>query len=402
MDVSILIPVYADSLEKVYYLDECVASAASQGIPVVANDGSSVSLEQVRRKFDCVWLDLPHKGKSHARNAAADAAPTDLIYPLDADDVLTGDLSFLAEQWNDTPLYTDIVKWYSESRSSVHRFSAFDCETALRKSVFSVNVLHSKAQWQAIGGWPEGVQLFEDWMYNIKLFWTFCGRHVQTPMVTYRQHEGQSTQVLRKDQPARLKKVRAWAIEYAKENGMGCCGKRRRRGSRVPTTMLPAEKTLEPTTFGITRTLPGSSGDGFVDARYSGGKGRGKHIYRGLSTGHPYAVRTGVTIRCDIRDTCSQEDKRLGHSKSLLIRVPVAQPSPPPPTPVKVEIPPPTPVEIPVLPQVDDAMVADIASMTVKDILTNVDAWDDATRAAYLEAEKKGKARITAIKLLEK
>lgn len=61
--------------------------------------------------------------------------------------------------------------------------------------------------------------------------------------------------------------------------------------------------------------------DGLVPAVYKGGKGYGKHKYRGLETGAVYTVTYNQTVLVDPRDTIESEDLiRVG--TSLLVYSP--------------------------------------------------------------------------------
>jgi hypothetical protein len=423
--ISLIIPVRADSPDKVRYLDECLASCHTQGHPVVVDDGSPRSLASIRLKYPhVIWDKIDALGKSAARNRAVELAQTELIYPLDADDTLQpGALQYLYDRWAGVPLYTHLIKWYTDGREVEHRLPTFSCAALRQKCVVSVNVLHTKAMWAHVGGWPVGVQLYEDWLYNFKLLWCFCGDRIPHALVKYRQHRGQSTAVMHGEEKMRRAETLAKIEEYVKEFDMPCCGKRRRSSpttSTAPTSPFSAQSVAPSPTdtqFYGTATLSNLT---TVDARYVGGVGRGAHTYRGPTTRKPYRVRTGVIVRAAVEDTCTEDEWKSGIGRhSLLVRQ-----SPPPPPPVSPVVaqsvpvaPPPKPVieksPAPVAPppvskdvdlsfkgDVSAERIAEISDMTVKDILVNYKSWGDLRE--YLAAEQAGKNRTTVCKFLER
>ena len=177
--VTIIIPVYATDAGDLEHLGECLESCARQAQIVVHDDGSLVDLAPIRRSFRHVTFGASeHRGKSYARNHAATLARSDLILPLDADDKLeTGAVKTFLAAWRGVPLYSWIYFWYNEHTLTRHELPAFMCEHVTGiDCMSSVNVLHSKEQWAAVGGWDERYNLYEDWLYNHKLMWLFGGQ----------------------------------------------------------------------------------------------------------------------------------------------------------------------------------------------------------------------------------
>lgn len=420
---TIITPVWAKEQSDVELLGECLESSVRQAPVIVYNDGSLASLARLERQFSSVlFVHDTHHGKAHARNGAVQHAETELIYPLDADDWISpGTLDHLESLWQGVPLYSWIWKWYSITEQELHRLPEFTCNRT-RHSIASVNVLHSKEQWGAVGGWDERYNLYEDWLYNGKLFHLFCAQLVSEPFVFYRQHPRQSTKQVQDENRIR-KLIRKELADYVKEDHtMACCGKaaknrslpqRTPKGTKVPISFsarTPGPPPRNSSRFGAMSALPAANSGQIVSARYVGGKGRGAHIYRDPDTRHAYRVKHGQTLQVDITDTTTDAAHTAGQSRKMLIRatpVPVVAapppaPAPPPPAP----IPEPIPEPVPEPDQITAVVTTDLAPMpgTIAQIKLAINEGISRTQAMVWlrEEETKEKPRITAIKMLEK
>lgn len=435
MNVTILTPIWAREQTDLAYLAQCLESTRPHP-HIVVDDGSPLDIMGVCLDFKHVKIErIEHAGKSKARNLAASLAETDLIFPLDADDwIEPGAIEYLVEQWRGVPLYSWIFKWYNESRSVEHHLPEFSCQGILNTfAISAVNVLHSREQWQQIGGWDERFNLFEDWHYNARLFWTFCGQLIARPLVYYRQHGGQSTKYYKADAGRIEHIVRDEIRAFAERAEMACCGKRKRGEPPTVSATMAANSTRQPVSASA-RTRPPREPISFtahmptppsntntrrfgallhnlsgniVEARYVGSPGAGPHHYRGTDTRIVYNVRYGATLQAAIEDTCSEEERREGRSRKLLVRVEPSPPPPPPPPPVAPPPPPPrpSPRPEPVRPPLEP-IVADLEPLpeTVRELREKADAGITRVQAvAWLEEERgKDKPRITVVKLLEK
>lgn len=464
MDVTIIIPFYGRTQTDLTHLDQCLASCQGQGLISLWNDGSLFDLSPIISKYaDLTIGGENHRGKSYARNMATMQANTELIYPLDADDKLApGAIQTLVDRWENVPLYSHVVKWYDGNRNSLHELPAFRCEAVSRFCLSSVNVLHTKAQWETVGGWDERYQLYEDWLYNSKLFLNFCGELVPEPLVFYRQHKAQSVNEYAGVERQVRSAVRS-EIEIYK-GGMqvpGCCGPGRqgaqsnplRRASRPPnpSAQAAASRAVPSRTgrYGTSSPLPGAESGRLVTARYVGGQGKGPHYYIPPGTRRRYRVTHGAQVQCDIVDTCAESDFQGGRNRSLLVRVEIMQaptpapvavaaipPPPPPPRPPPrpatvatphPSTPPPAPtmdmantavatlrkaytaamsqahpivMEEPPVPIVDDLTPLPKTGKLLKVALT--EGITEVQAQAWLREELGGKNRITFVKMLEK
>lgn len=348
MDVSIIVPAYCQNDMDIHWLGECLDSACVQDCDVVVwDDGSPIDLVPIRREFpDVRWYRHNiNMGPSAARNSAAATAHGPLLFPLDCDDVLQENaISKLVNMWEGVPLYPDIYKFGSED---VPHYVLLDfmCEHILTKvGIASIGVLHSKEQWHSIGGWDERLDFYEDGEYNARLMLRYCGRHIREPLYGYRQHESQRTVLNEQRSQLALRKVLSMVQEYERSLGMsGCpgCGRRRTsqdQGSSIQNVQQRRGNANNPPRSLNQRIgeLPGADG-GKAHAVYIGGKGRGRHYYRGPATRFAYKVKHGdVVANVDIRDTSDPDDPN--HAQiSLLVRV--NTPPTPPTPPVKEPVP---------------------------------------------------------------
>ena len=284
-NISVIVPVYVTHESQLAYLDECIQSVYDLvDEVVVVNDGSLLDIQPVLAKYpEITWSDLGYnQGTSVARNHAVNLAKHELIYPLDSDDVVIVDkfIEFV-KHWNGKPLYHDLLYMKGE-RLKVHRLLDFDCDLLFKYvGVSSVNVLHTKTQWASIGGWNADIRYLEDGEYNARLEYIYCSERVPEAVVKYRQYKYQKTSVYvnthRKLLDAMIKRIKDYSMS-------GCCGKR--PGSKINKMKV---------------RIPGKV-NGFVLARYVGGKGRGKHYYRGVNTGYGYKVTYGQLINVDPDD----------------------------------------------------------------------------------------------------
>lgn len=406
--VSVIIPAYVRNDTDVKMLNECIDSIPSSYEIVVCDDGSLIdySIDGV------VHVRTEHRGKSHARNTAVEYAHGPLIFPLDADDMLVpGALDALVALWEGIPLYPDLIK-FKGAEQKEYTLLDFDCDLIMRKCVSSVNVLHSKEQWAAVGGWDESVEFYEDWEYNARLMSTFCGRHVSKPLVMYRIHPGQSVAAYKRTESWHAANIRA-ILRRKGVGTMGCCGKHRnsvtssKSSPKSANTMLSNTAAINPTrTVGHkTVMIPNVTEEGKAVVKYVGGQGMGRHYYRGPKTRYPYKVMHGQIMIVDDRDAVNP-----GQPGSLFVRVSQAK------MPAKsvadktddvggvdenVSVTERKPRQSPPkrATTVDSISISD---MTIGEIVAMASSLTPGEAARLLEEEKDGKNRVGAIKVLEK
>ena len=430
-NVAIIIPVLARKGIHVQMLDRCLQSVQGQaGETLVWSDGSDDMLSpQFHALMDKHrWVKFTfagHNGKSVSRNSAVRDSLREAIYPVDADDELRPRaVQTLVEHWDGTPLYSDLIKVHDDGAEEIYPLPDFDCDAMQNKCISSVNVLHLKEQWEAVGGWNPEFNLLEDWEYNARLFWMFGGRRIAAPLVKYHLHDEQHTRTASAhEKQTAIYQVKMVIRDYVKEHQtMGCCGKKRTGTSKAsrtapaPTPLsvknvaTPVELQVDPSTMGIPNP-------GYVWARYVGGRGMGKHDKRGMNSRKKYMrVQYAGVYQVKAEDAVTPEQFRAGAKHGGFVKLEPVQRTPPPPPPP----PPPvaqasstapkeavrTPVRVERVPM-DKALtdyVDTMSSMTVselKHLLDEVSFGPDELQG-MIDAEKAAKGRIGAVKLLEK
>jgi hypothetical protein len=434
-NVAIIIPIMATHVKQVEYLDRCLASVQGQaGEVLVWSDGSA---DQLWSQFDVLkkkyrWVKFTfagHNGKSVSRNSAVRDSMRELIYPVDADDeLMPRAVQTLVEHWDGTPLYSDLIKVHDGGTEEVYQLLDFDCDLIQSKCISSVNVLHSKEQWDEIGGWNPKYNLLEDWEYNARLFWMFGGRRIHVPLVKYHLHERQHTRTASlwdKQEATRLVKIEIQNFVRRNRMARGCCGKKRttpstsRTPTRSPTPQTAVRQPLAMNqqalpTADLTADVSsmGDPGPGNVWAKYLAGRGLGKHDKRGMSSRKRYTrVQYGGVYAVKSQDAVTKQQFEAGLPNGGFIRLePEAPPPPPPPqrtSPPTMERVVRTPVVVNREPMESEDLqhyIDTLESKTIaelKDLLDAIDFGPDEL-SALIQAEQASKNRIGAVKMLEK
>jgi hypothetical protein len=340
-DVTIIIPIYCTTEKSLEWLGECLESALIQDCEVVTvDDGSPIDVSDITRKFRGNHYPSRHIGVAAARNEAVLRAKSRLVLPLDCDDRLVpGAINKLVAMWDgNTPVYPDVRK-FGEINEPHYALLDFTCEHVYTHVGFtSVNVLHAKDQWKSVGGWNKDLEFYEDGEYNARLFARWCAVRLPEPLVEYRIHDSQRTKTYKSESAAYAKLV----LSMIRRLDMPCSTCSKRRGNTSQLSTLDTSGTTMRVAGGNSavdvNSLPGEV-DGRVLSQYTGGQGRGKHYYRGISTGFPYKVQYHDYVYADPSDVKTEGDM---NNRSLLLRVKqvVKQTMPAPvPTPTPFDIP---------------------------------------------------------------
>lgn len=188
--LSFLIPAY--NCEDV--LDEAVASALGQDLDlgtevIIVDDGSTDSTAQCLRAWEARVPDRVrlgfherNRGGAAARNTAAGLATGDLLYMLDADNVLpegcvasqlalmrgtgldaisVGQLYYF--EGSTTNVLDGWVQRHTDGRSTVsHLFES------LKVPPSHGNYLYTRRLFEAVGGYPEDAAAMDTWTFGLK------------------------------------------------------------------------------------------------------------------------------------------------------------------------------------------------------------------------------------------
>lgn len=299
------------------------------------------------------------RGAGYARNRAVEQARAPLLVFLDADDWLVPTaLKNMFNHWRKSKqiIYTDYYglavideKLSSELRlddrleeydpktgNAVIRYQAlpYECERAQiqpdPKAMYiwgTVTMLIPKAWHDAIGGFDESMESWEDWDYQIRLARAGrCFLHVPGREVVYRFNTGNRREAgLRKY--ADLVQYMRGKYEADGDKKMGCsCGKSVNVPVRTPLGLPIAQGQF------------GMSDDDLVLCIYTS-RNVGQHRVIGGATGKDYGYRGGgerfLVLKADIA---------LESKKFQPVEVPVAPGVTMPEEDVVTETPPPTPI----------------------------------------------------------
>ena len=177
-NISVIIPCY----DQAQYLEEALQSIAGQTYQnwevVIVNDGSNDNTEAVAQKWAgrderIRWTTIKNGGLANARNIGIDAARSELILPLDADDTITN--TYLEQAVSAIQSSPDIKVVYGKARLFGARDEAwelpdFSLKTLATRNPIYCSAVFRKTDWERVGGYDLNMRYgFEDWEFWIAL-----------------------------------------------------------------------------------------------------------------------------------------------------------------------------------------------------------------------------------------
>jgi hypothetical protein len=241
--VSIITPVKAKTDLQVQWLDEAIATVQGQSY----SDWEMVIVDDQSPQYDGIdalsgkWTSDKitffageEPGASACRNLAAFEAKAPLLLPLDADDKLSVNaVEVFLKAWqgrgSSRIIYSDVTM-FGQDFAKVYLAPGYDFRTLLKATFMTVGCLHTKADWQKVGGWRQDMELgLEDWEYWIALAEIgACGKRVQEPLYWYRRHAHGRLAHLKQNvdqwQKAYQRMRELHRDTYNGRPPMGCCG----------------------------------------------------------------------------------------------------------------------------------------------------------------------------------
>ena len=194
--ISAIVPLYNQGI----YLGKCIESVLKQTMQdfaiIIVNDGSTDGSWEVADKIATTddRIKVIHhdknKGLSAARNTGINAAESEFVLPLDADDaiaprMLERCLEAIEDGFGDQ-IYTD-VQYFGEKKG-IYTYPEY-CypELKIRNLFVSCN-LFRKSAWSEVGGYDEEMKDgLEDWMFNLKMgHHGYFGYRIAEPLFAYR------------------------------------------------------------------------------------------------------------------------------------------------------------------------------------------------------------------------
>ncbi len=192
--ISVIIPCY--NYGK--YLAETIESVLVQSYRdfeiIVVNDGSTDNSLEVACHFPTVKiLNQENAGLSAARNNGITVAQGDLIFPLDADDLLMEDcLKRCVDRMNKTG--RDIVcpglQEFEEKKNFQFSGGNFTLEGFKKANQIHASSLYRKKMWEKLGGYDESMREgYEDWDFWLRAVNDgYRVSAIEEPLFLYRIH----------------------------------------------------------------------------------------------------------------------------------------------------------------------------------------------------------------------
>jgi len=241
----------------------------------------------------------PGSGPAVARNIGIEAANTDLIALLDADDYLLP--TFLSEsiavqaQYGGY-VYADYFKVEENGEHNHVEVAEFEMMDLLWKGLlFAVTCLMPKAAWKEVGGFDPNCGGWEDWdLFFALATKEICGTRISKPLWCYRYYAGQRRlDGYSNSEGNRLALVEKWKpyTEGKGERLMGCRGCGKGGGARNIAVSPPMLSQISVQEVAIAE----ARGEGLIKMEYTGEssgtislKGpRSRQMYRiGANNGH--------------------------------------------------------------------------------------------------------------------
>lgn len=419
--VSVIIPVGPGHEEDVKNaLDSLESQTYRQWEAIVVNDTG----KPLSHKFDAYpyirWIttverkahsdnsinlneSLMFAGAGFARNRGAEIARAPFLIFLDADDSLAPDfISKTLRTWEElgnvkSIIYTDYYNKFYTTEEDVQNFpqeniirfipktgetlmvgqsANFDCERAQMQPVFNklyhwclVTCLIPKLWHDAVGGFDESMESFEDVLYHWKLARLgYCYTRIEEPLIVYRMYTGNRREKASVYTPEG-RKVAASMLQYSQ--------KELERIEPVACQKCPGNKTQSSQPVNVMQELAQITGirefaesgnqgvqsvdDKMVTIRYKH-PNIGNHMVIGRATGTKYGYRGGGAV-FDVHI----DDIRAASNLFEIIENPQVPdeilPQKQSPPPQLLESPPPPPLEV----VAEEVKVESVATMVIED-----------------------------------
>ncbi len=209
MFISVVIPLFNKEDHILRAIDSVLSQSYTNFELIVVDDGSTDgSAEVVRSVSDSRlrFFSQTNGGVSVARNAGVNLASADWVAFLDADDEYEPE--FLKQ----------VVEFLHEHESDDLSMVGTDCHTGMRTKKMlnpcvesgihdyfqlfqnqrspnnSSATVVNKQKFLEVGGFPEGVKQFEDWITWVKLAFAGCFGFINAPLGVYHCVEGSASQ----------------------------------------------------------------------------------------------------------------------------------------------------------------------------------------------------------------
>lgn len=243
--ISILMPTYVDTIDKLEWLNSAIRSLKEQTIEdwelLLVDDCSPfpITLSEPDPRIR-QFRTAKNSGPALCRNNAAALALNDCLLPLDSDDLLAAPdtLQKMWSEWAADPskiVYGHLqrleLKGVGWERTKVSKLPEYSFKLVLNpKGVIPVSGMHSIECHRKAGGWkPQfdiGLEDLEYWIAAGKA--GFCGQRVDEITLIYRRHEdsrsGRMRNSFAKETEMRRMIRELHSDVFQGRYPMGCCG----------------------------------------------------------------------------------------------------------------------------------------------------------------------------------
>lgn len=307
--VSVVIPVGPGHEELVI---DAVESVMSQTYPewevIVVNDTGKKWEKGFKNPLAgaqyAKLVETDKVGTGAARNAGAKIAKGELLIFLDADDMLLPQAmeKFISYyEVNNGIIYCDWLRSDSDGGPlTEYQQEEFACGDVLKRLRHSVTALVPRKNHEAVGGFDETMEGWEDWDYYIALQTTgLCSFRIPEPLFVYRFRKGSRREQSFGNKEKLVQYIRQkYADYYERRKSMPCSSCSKTRKPRKPTTPTTATST--------SNAIPENTA--LVNLEYLGPH-LGPITIRGGVTGNSY--RFGRTVGHKIRPVDPQDAQLL-------------------------------------------------------------------------------------------
>lgn len=250
--ISIITPAYIDTIEKLEWLNEMLASVRTQTLTewevIIMDDASPlpINLYDTDSRVRTLRM-VTHSGPSLCRNTAVALARYQALFPLDADDLLPSNevLNKLYQVWLDDRtkiVYGDLQRleniegnWQYSKLHKLPEYRFTRPDFGINGTVLDpggtipVSALHSIECHHKAGGWKASLEAgLEDVEYWIAAGKSgFCGQHIDEVTLLYRKHDESRSSILRRNKRETEMRNRIRQMHqdvYEGRYPMGCCG----------------------------------------------------------------------------------------------------------------------------------------------------------------------------------
>ncbi len=347
--ISIITPAYIDTIEKLEWLNEMIASVKSQSLTdwelIIMDDTSPmpINLYEADERVRTLRM-VTRSGPALCRNTAVALARFQALLPLDADDVLPSRtiLDKLYQAWLEDRtkiVYGDLQRleimdgiWRQGRVHELPEYRFTQKSAGINGTVLDpagtipVTALHSKECHIAAGGWKQeldsGLEDVEYWIAAGKA--GFCGKHISEIVLLYRKYEDSRSSSLRRNKQETRMRNRIRELHqdvYRGEYPMGCCGS---GAAYVPP----------PSQAGVSAplTLDQYSSNEKVWVEYVGQR-QGSFGVVGQFTNYPYTIDgPGHKLEVHVNDLNKFKHSGRGQDFKVGVAAPNGFNAPPPPS----------------------------------------------------------------------